>query len=204
MPRVHRLALAAAAAGWLSACAALEPPPDDHYYRLDVIAPTERFAAPPFAGTLEVAPFTATGLVADRAIVFTVPDQPFEVDSYNYHLWNEPPGVLLQEQLIRFLREANLADRVVSPELRLPADYAVEGRIRRFDQVVAGGARMQIELELALIRLADEAPLLLRTYTVEEPAPNESVPAAVLATNKGLSEIYSRFLADIRALRPRA
>lgn len=201
---ILRLLAAAVAAAGLAACAVIEPPPETHTYRVTVPPAAERFPRPPLAGTLEVAPLSAEGLVGDRAIVYVRADQPFEVSGYNYHLWNVAPGTLVQEELIRYLRAADAAPRVVSPALRLDPDYVIEGRITRFDQVFGDGASMVIEIELALIRSADNELLLLNRYRGAEPAADDSVPAAVLATERALAGIFARFLADLRGLKAAA
>lgn len=194
-----RLAAAVLIAGTLAACVG-EPPPPDHFYRLSVAPPAERLKRPLLDGTVEVARLSGDGLVGERALVYVLAEEPYEIRTYNYQFWNEVPGALVQEQLIRFLRAVNVAGRVVSPELRLPSDWSVEGRIHRFDQVVGKGVTMVIELELGLIRLEDEKLLLLETYHVEEPVTDASVPETVLATNRALSAIFSRFLGDLKGL----
>lgn len=196
-----RRVVALSMAGLLAACAGQEPPPD-HFYRLDVPAATERFARPLYSGIVEVAPLIADGLVSDRAVVYLYADEPNEVRQYTYRFWNTPPAVLVQEQLIRFLRGANVADRVVSTDLRLPADLSIEGRVRRFEQVFTGkDVRVVIELELAVIRGKDQGLMLLKDYRVEPLAQDDTLPAAATAASEGLSDIFTRLLADLRSAR---
>ncbi len=197
-PRPMLAALLTAALG---ACAIAEPPPDDRYYRLDVPLPTARFQAPALSGVLEVARMSADGLVGNRAVAYVVADQPHEVFDYNYHFWNQPPGELVQGQLIRFLRAANAADRVLSPELRIRADYAVEGRIRRFEQSFAEDVSMIIELELGLVRLVDQQLLLLRSYRTAQAASGDSVASSAVAANAALAAIFAEFAVDLERLR---
>lgn len=185
----------------LGACALSEAPPGDHFYRLDVPVPSARFERPPLPGMLEVARMAADGLVGDRAVVYVQADQPHEVFDYNYHFWNQPPGDMVQDQLIRFLRAANAADRVLSPDLRIPPDYVVEGRIRRFEQRFDGGVAMVVELELGLVRVADQNLLLLKSYRTAQPAPSDTVADAAAATNTALAAIFAEFAADLRRLK---
>ncbi len=194
-----RRAVALSLAGLLAACAGQEPPPD-HFYRVDVPAATEPLARPLFSGLVEVAPMIADGLVSDRAVVYLYADEPQEVRQYTYRFWNTPPAVLVQEQLIRFLRSARVADRVVSTDLRLPADISVEGRVRRFEQVFSGkDVRVVIDLELAVIRGKDQGLMLLKDYRAERSAQDDTLPAATTAAGEGLADIFTRLLTDLRS-----
>lgn len=200
MKTAYRLAAIATALA-VAACGGGAAAPDDHHYRLDVVAPGQALKQPLLSGVLEVQRFAAEGLVGERAMVYAVPDEPFEIHKYNYHFWNEPPGAMVQDQMIRYLRKTNLADKVVSPELHLKADYVIEGRVRRFDQLVGQTTHMVLEIELGLIRMQDEKLILLKTYRADEPAASDSAPAAVAAANKALSELFEQFVADLTRTR---
>lgn len=193
-----RRAAALSLATLLAACAGQEAP-DDHFYRLNVPA-AAALERPAIKGMVEVAPLLAEGLVSDRAVVYLYADEPFELHQYNYHFWNTPPAAGVQEQLIRYLRAVKAAERVVSTDLRLPVDAAIEGRVRRFDQVFGGGGvRMVVELELAVIRTKDEKLSFLKTYLSEVPAADDSLPAAAKAASIALGEIFAKLVADLQS-----
>lgn len=199
---VRRVA-ALSLAGLLAACAAGQEPPPDHYYRVDMPAAGERLTQPLFPGIVEVAPLIADGLVNDRAVVYLYADEPNEVHQYTYRFWNTPPAALVQDQLIRFLRRVQVAERVVSTDLRLPADISVEGRVRHFEQVFGGTeVRVVIDLELAVIRAKDQGLVLLKEYHAERPAKDDTLPAAAAAASGALADIFNTLLADLRSARP--
>lgn len=187
----------------LGGCGLGEAPLADRYYRVTVATPATGFATPPLDGVVEVARLVAEGLVGQRAVAYVMSDQPHEIFDYNYHFWNQAPGELVQEQLIRFLRGANAGRRVVSPDLRLNADFVIDGRIRRFEQVFDGEVGMQIEIDLGVIRAADNELMMLNTYRAYRVAQDDSLPAAVVAANAGLADIFAAFAADLRSLRAR-
>lgn len=202
MKSTARRAAVLSLAGLLAACAAGQEPPPDHYYRVDLPATGERLAQPLFSGIVEVAPLIADGLVNDRAVVYLFAEEPSEVRQYTYRFWNTPPAALVQDQLIRFLRRAQVAERVVSTDLRLPADISVEGRVRRFEQVFGGTeVRVVIDLELAVIRAKDQGLVLLKEYRAERPAQDDTLPAAAAAAGVALTEIFNNLLADLRSAR---
>lgn len=187
----------------LAACA--QPPlPQDHFYRLEAPRPTAPNAQPRLKGVIEVPRFTADGLVAGRPLVYTEAGKEHELLDYHYHFWVEPPGLMLQDRLVHFLRAAKLADNVVTPELRIEADYVINGRIRRLERVVgAKPPRAVLELELGLRRAKGDRILWLETYRGEPDCAEDSVTSAVQALNGALGTVFQRFLDDAtRALPP--
>ncbi len=194
-----RVGLAAACAVLLG-CAA-GPAPRDHFYRLDVGAPSRTFETPPFAGTLEVRRFRADALTEGRLVVFRHANDPAEVQRHAYHRWLDSPTAMLQEQMATYLRAAHAAPLVVTPVMRVRPDYALSGRVVRFERVL-GGSRpgVVVELEFTVTREADRELLLLATYREEREAEGDGVGRAALAFNRSLADILDRFLADASAL----
>jgi len=183
-----------AAAAVLAACS--QPPiPEDHFYRLQVATPQAR--PKPLQGTIEVERFIADGVVADRPIVYSDRGSAHEVQAYHYHFWVEPPTVMLQNQMVAFLRSGRVATRVVTPELRIEPDYVVTGKIIRFEQVRGNPPGIAVELELALKRSGDDRVLVLETRRVEARAANDSVPAAVAAMSQAVTQLFQNFVARV-------
>ncbi len=182
----------------LTACGGTQAPvPEDHFYRLKVAAPKAPRAQPRFNGTLEVQRMIADGVIAGRPIVYSEAGKELEVLEYHYHFWTEPPIVLLMDQLVTYLRAANMAETVVSAAMRADADYAVSGKIKRLEQVRGAKTRAIVEVELALLKKPDGKILFVRNYIDSEAASGEDVAAAVQAMNTALGRIYARFTADI-------
>jgi ABC-type uncharacterized transport system auxiliary subunit len=177
----------------LAACAG-PPAPKDAFYRLEVAPPAKTFERPPLPGVLEVDRLEADGAVAERALAFeTRPGGP--VERYRYDFWSEQPGIMLQDRLAAFLRAANAAGRVVTPELRVPPDWTLRGKIRRFEQV-AGADKVAVELQLAVVSARDGSLVLLDTFHAEAPA-GSGVEGMVAAIGRATSEVLARFLADL-------
>jgi ABC-type uncharacterized transport system auxiliary subunit len=170
--------------------------PQDSFYRLGppaVSAP----AAAPLRGTLEIERFRAEGLGAGRAIVYSRAEQPLRLNEYNYHFWAEPPAVLLQDRLVAYARAAVLADQVVTPEMRIDAQYVLSGRIVRFEQVIGPNPHVVVALEMTLRHVGSDRAPLLGSYEQTEPAADATVGAAVAAIDRAVNQIFSRFLADV-------
>ncbi|MBM3564646.1 MAG: ABC transporter [Alphaproteobacteria bacterium] len=194
MQRTKKGVAAALLLAALSACGQPELP-TDHYYRLQV-PPPKAAAQPALKGTIEVNRFSADGLVAGRAIVYTESGQPHQLKEYHYHFWTEPPALMLRDQLVAFLRGGNLAQTVTTPEMRANADHVLTGRIIRLEKIEGARPQGVLDVELA-VRSARGQMTLLNVYSAAIAADNNSVEAGVLAINKALEQVYTRFAADL-------
>ncbi|MBI3445262.1 MAG: membrane integrity-associated transporter subunit PqiC [Magnetospirillum sp.] len=182
----------------LAACAGPAAPPDA-FYRIEPAAPAQRFAKPILPGIVEVSRMTTDGVVDERPLAFAK-GEGGPLGHYKYDLWSEPPGLMLQDRLRHFLNAAGLADRVVPPELQLLPDWIVRGKIRRLEQI-AGAEMAVVELELSVVGARNGALVLLETYSARIPAGSERVEDAAAALQKGVSDIFARFLADLGRVR---
>lgn len=170
--------------------------PVDQFYRLDVRAPAA-LSSPVLPGVVEVGRFAAEGLTGERALLYSYRDRPDQLSRYGYHLWVEPPPVLLQNQLVAFLRETRAAGTVVTADLRVPPDILVEGRLKRFEQIAGANPSVVVEMDLGVVRLHGGELVSLKTYRVERPVPDELPANAVVAFQAALGEIFGRFLHDL-------
>lgn len=181
----------------LAACGAAPPVPEDRYFRLQAVYAGDPLAAKRFPGTIEVDRFAADGLTSERAIVYSSADKPNEVSAYHYQFWIKPPTVMLRDELVTFLRAAHVSDSVVTPELRVKADYALTGKIKHLEQITGKQqSRTLLEIEFGLRRPSDGTLLFLKNYRLENSAGGPGVAAAVDSLNTALSIIYTDFLND--------
>ncbi len=172
------------------------PAPSDHFYRLEAGAPTKTFERPPLSGTIEVRRFRADAVTAGRRIVLRRHGEPM-LQPHTYHYWADVPTTALQVELVRYLREASVADRVVTSESRVPGDYVVTGRILRLERVVGNGRpRVDVAIEFALIRESSRDLVVLDTYREELEVPSDDVAAAATAFGRALNRIFAEFTED--------
>ncbi len=223
MKRLSLIVLALAGLTGLTGCMGSAPPvPRDHYYRV-MVAPPSRAAASQtasiegaailgrlgpgqpgsaagavaFPGVLAVAQFEAEGLLRERPLLYSTTGSATELQQHDYHYWMDPPTRMLQLQLVDYLRASGLARSVVTPGLRIKADYEVNGRIRRLERLLGGGPpRVVVELELSLVARAHNALIVIWTYSAEAIAGDDGVESSVLALNRALGQVFERFLAD--------
>jgi len=180
----------------LTACTQPEIPPD-RYYRIVVGKPESPLARPPLDGTLEVDRPDADGLLGARPIVYAEAARPNELQEYSYDFWSEPPALMLQSELVSYLRAAHVADLVVTPGLRVNAAYQLSGRLRRLEQLVGDPTQVLIEIEVAVRDNRLGRIVLLKTYRAEASPADATLPAAVDAFGKAFTGIAARLTADL-------
>lgn len=180
----------------LCACATAPPAPEDHFYRLPQ-PQVQKSDQALTDGSLRVEAFQVSGLLYDRAIIYTRSDDSVELDQYDYHYWHTSPERLIQQHLAAYLKSAAVApvvltDRTVSADLRIAGqiDELLHVRQSQDQRVVAS-------LELQLLHRDRRAPLLIKHYRAEKPA-SGSMAAVITAFGEALTEIYATFLADAR------
>ncbi len=220
---MKHLSLIVLALAGLTGCLGSAPPiPRDHYYRI-MVAPPSRTAASQTAsiegatilgqldlgrpdsgaaivaypGVLSVAQLEAEGLLRERPLLYSATGSATEMQQHDYHYWMDPPTRMLQLQLVDYLRASGLARSVVTPDLRIKADYEVNGRIKRLERLLGGGpARVVVELELSLVARPDNELIVIGIYSAEAIAGDDGVESSVLALNQALGHVFERFLAD--------
>ncbi len=187
------------AACWaLTGClGSTEAVPPDHYYRITVDQPDQPAPSVAFPGVLSIATFDGDGLVRGRPVLFTTDGHKGTLRQHNYHYWVDSPSRLLQGQLATFLKNSALAETVVTPEMRVRADYELVGRIIRLERVLGvGPPRVAVKLELSVVRLGDHTLVSTNTFSSEINCVDDSVGAAITAINQAVGKIFNDFVAS--------
>ena len=191
-----RIAVALAMTGLGLGCAA-GPAPRDHFYRIEAPRPARSAESPLLAGALSVKRPRADALTDERAVLYRR-DATSEVLQASYDFWVDPPTAMLQSEIVGWLREAAVAERVVTPALRIQATHRLAGRLLRLERVTGSGeARVVFEIELALSRGPGRELLLLETYREERPVDGGSVSGAADAFGQALGAVLERFVVDL-------
>lgn len=190
--RLRLRTLAVLLAATLAACAS-PAPPKDNFYRLQAVAavPAGRVVLP---GVVEVNRLDVDGVLSERGIAYQAADGALA--RYSYDLWSDAPATALQLALAETLRAAGVADQVVTPDLRVPPDWMVRGRLFRFEYLPAQG-KVAIKLQLAAVSARDGALVLLDTYAAEPHVQGSGPEAAVAALNRAAADILARFAHDL-------
>jgi cholesterol transport system auxiliary component len=190
--------LAVAVVGVVAACGSAPPVPEDQFYRLKAVREeSAALAKTLFPGTIEIDRFVADGVTAGRPIVYSEAGKPYQVKEYHYHFWTQPPTVMLRDELVSYLRAAKVAKAVVTPEMRVNADYVLTGKIIRLEKVIGTPPKAVLEIELGVRKATGGDLIFLGTYRNEAASDGPGVNDAVHALNAALSAIYDKFVADL-------
>ncbi len=174
----------------LAGCGTTPEVPSDQYFRITVATP-QPLPRPVLPGIVSVERLSANGLTGGRPIVYARRDQPTRLNEYHYQLWIEPPTSMVRDLLVEYLRQANAAQQVVTPDLRVEPNSVVRGRILRFEQIVGSPPGVAVEIELSVQDVGADTIRHIKTYRVERRVANETIPAAVDAFGAALSEIFA-------------
>lgn len=177
----------------LSACAS-PAPPKDNFYRLDVAASVRALDRAVLPGVIEVNRLDVDGALSERGLAYQEKDGALA--RYSYDLWSDAPATALQLALAETLRHAHAADTVVTPDLRVPPDWTLRGRLYRFEYL-PGQGRVAVKMQLAVVSARDGALVLLDTYAAEPLVQGAGPEAAVAALNRAVSDIFTRFISDL-------
>lgn len=181
----------------LNGCGSSGPARSDSYYRLD-LSSSDQKASHHYPGTILVSKLDGRGFAGDRAMIFRDASKQDQVQRYTYHLWAEAPPLSLQDLMARRLREANIADFVVTPTQRVRADLIIAGTLFRmehhpYDQPPG----VVVDLELGVVRADRREPLFLKRYSSTQDATDEQISSAIPAFNRAVAAIFSEFLRDL-------
>ena len=182
----------------LAACGGNATVPENHFYRLEV-SPPEAPGKLLMPGVLEVDRLLAAGELTQRSIVYRHVDNPHQLRAYHYRFWHEAPGVLLQAELVNYLRAAGAAGTVVTPEMRARPDFAVTGRVEKLERVIGGSNAGVIEMNLVLRRVNDGTVLVAKTYTREFTPKDDGLTALVKGFSAAARDIFKVFVNDVAA-----
>lgn len=191
--------LAVAAALAVGGCLAGSAPPD-RFYRLEIPDPDTRLEVPLLRGRLLVDSLRSGSLNLERSMLYRRGDDPYRVRRTGYDRWVDPPTLMIQRAVVEFLRSANLAEVVITPEMRLDADFRLAGRVNRFERVLGEEPpRASVEIEFNLVRLDDRELLLLETYREEEIAEG-GFGGSPDAFSRAVRRILERLVLDLQRL----
>ena len=176
------------------------PAPRDHFYRLEIPAPTAKLEPAPLHGTLEVDRLRADALTRERTLLYRESSDNPEVRRHSYHKWIDSPTLLIQRQLVEYLRGAGAATRVVTPDMRVKPDLVIAGQLLELQQIQGGSEpHVVVEMELTLTRISGRVLLVHETYREQRPTSGGGASAAVDSFGAALAAIFERFLADVGA-----
>jgi ABC-type uncharacterized transport system auxiliary subunit len=174
--------------------------PDVTYFRLPPASAFPHADKPLSLLPVEIDTFSAEGVYAEQALLYTVGTDGGALRTYHYQLWSDPPTHALQTRLVAALRECGIANLVTD---RLPASthaLRIHGTIRRFERVGDGKSfKVVVALEMRIEQDEGE-PLVEQEYKAEEAAADGTLSATVAAFGTAVDKVFAAFYKDFVAL----
>jgi ABC-type uncharacterized transport system auxiliary subunit len=119
------------------------------------------------------------------------------VEAYHYHHWADTPPRMLQENLVKALRDTDIAKQVISYSTQVKPTYLIAGKIRKFQQLLGKQPGVIVEMELQLLSFGERRALLVNDYRVAIDTSGDTIDEAVEKLSEALGKLYGQFLADI-------
>lgn len=181
-----------------AACGTVAPPPRDQFHRLVPEAPAVQ-PAPADAPLVTVAPFGASGLLGQRALVYAAADGT-TLEPYGYHFWIDSPRKLLQESLADHLRRTLQARILTAASAR--EGLVIRGQVYRFERFGTAGAADQaiVSLGFEVFRADASNPVLTRRFERRVTLEGDDIAGYVAATSAATREIFAGFAGELEPL----
>jgi ABC-type uncharacterized transport system auxiliary subunit len=177
----------------LAACASTTP--EIRYFRVAVPAPTPAVTTP-LPVTLGVARLETPEPYREERIIYR--SSPYRVQYYAGDRWESPPADMVYQVLLDQFAGSGLFRRVI-PWRRGDADYRLEARLRRFEELDEGGdwyGLVELEYEVAA---GDGRSLLREISSQRVRAEARTIEAVVVALSRGLQTSLGEAVAGTAA-----
>lgn len=178
-------------ASFVAACGAPRP---IKYYVIDVPS-TPAAVATPLPISLLVGRFTASHLYREDRLVFG--SGQVQLGTYEYDRWAEVPADMVQDALIRTLRNTGQYAAVSRVTASVRGNYILRGHLLQLYGVDQPALVARFSLHLELYDPAGRAIVWQETYTHDEPVADKSVPSIVLAMDKNVNAGLQQLTASL-------
>lgn len=177
----------------LTGCGAARP---SKYYQL-TLPPNQGVAhgADPVPATLILASLSASHLYREDRIVYSTNRE--QMGTYEYHRWAEPPTEMIQEVLVRELRDSGRYKAVYPGRSNATGDFLIRGRLYDFKEVSGSTMVAKLTFELEMRDLKSGGTVWTHYYTHDEPVSGKDVPAVVSALNRNVQLAVQEVLASL-------
>jgi ABC-type uncharacterized transport system auxiliary subunit len=179
--------------GFFGGCGAAKP---SKYYQLTVpasVLPVEKADAVPI--TLLLGPIMTSHLYREDRIVYG--NGGDELGLYEYQRWAEPPAEMIQDVLLRELRNSGRYQAVYFRRSGIQGDFAVRGRLYDFKEVDGSQLFARISFEMEMRNLRTGVTVWTHYYSHDEPVASKNVNAVVSALDQGVKRGVAEMLASL-------
>ena len=186
----------------VNGCVSQPAVPQDYFYRLPAVYPAAPLKTKLINGTVAVDQLEADGVYRERPLLYVDAQRPLEVLQYNYRHWIQTPSQLIQDNMVDYLREANLADKIERRSSGRRPELLIQGRLQKFERLVEEkSATAVVEMEIEFRKTSPQGMVkLTKVYTSQGSAQGPSIHQTVAAFGEALQRIYDKILSDLASM----
>jgi ABC-type uncharacterized transport system auxiliary subunit len=187
----------AAMAVWcalLNGCGAARPA---KYYQLTVPGSQDGGDPPTnsFPVTIVMGPLLSSHLYREDHIVYSSSGE--DMGTYEYQRWAEPPTEMIQEVLLRTLRDSGRYRAVYALHSSVRGDYLLHGQLYDFKEMNGGAMAARLSLELELRDTKTGVTVWTHLYNHDEPVSGKKVSAVVAALDRNVQRATNEIAASL-------
>jgi ABC-type uncharacterized transport system auxiliary subunit len=186
----------------MNGCVSQSEVPQDYFYRLPTVHPDSPLESKLIKGTISVDQLAVDGVYRERPLLYVDAQRPLEVLQYHYRHWIQVPSQLIQDNLVDYLREANVADSVDRYSSGRRQDLLIRGRLQKFEQLVSeGSSTAVVEVEIEFRKKSQQGMVnLTKVYESQVSAQGSAIHDSVTAFGEALRKIYDKILVDLKGM----
>jgi ABC-type uncharacterized transport system auxiliary subunit len=172
-------------------CVSTKPP---HYYTLGA-APPPANQGRPDGVILLVGNIATPEALQDGRIRYRTGSN--EAGAYEYHRWEQRPGLMVRDALVRALRNSGKYQRVLESGSSVSGDYLLHGKLDEFGEVDRASIQTKISLHVELVDRKTNQNIWDHVLEREEPVNGKSVVEVVQSLDRNLQHVVSETVAEV-------
>ena len=169
----------------LTSCAITRPV---HYYTLTPTAAASSQTKPD-GPTILIGAIATPEALQDGRIRYRAAGH--ESGSYEYHRWEERPGMMVRDSLVRALRASGQYRRVLESSSSAVGDYLLHGRLAEFAEVDNPAVQTKISLHLELIDTKTNRSIWDHHFERDEPASGKNIKDVVDSMDRNQQQVVT-------------
>ena len=120
-----------------------------------------------------------------------------ETGGYEYHRWEERPGTMVRNSLVRALRASGRYQHVLDATSAAPGDYLLRGKLNEFGEVDGPSIQTRVSLQVELVDRKTNRTVWDHVVEREEPVSGKDVPNVVQSLDRNLQHVVSDTASEI-------
>jgi cholesterol transport system auxiliary component len=187
----------------ITGCSGLSKSYPERSYFMFEVPPVAQKAAPVKGAIAEVSRFNVSPGSEGKEFIYRTGELSYESDFYNQFF--RPPGAMLTEITIRWLRDTGLFQDVLSTVTQAGANYFIEANVVQLYGDYRTSPKAVMQIQFLLLKYSTDSSyddntgiVFAKSYTSEIPIASKTPNDLMTGWNTALGDILNAFLADLK------